>query len=215
MIRPSSTEARPHPGPVLDADADSGRSLKDLSKAINSFVTDPVLPLSDSLVNVIAGYLDRHQKYDDSASDRLQEELFVIFDKHVKGNPDSYAAWFGIIRRLLPVLQTQERLLQWFDACQGFIDTAPQDKGMITETVAGLMDVVLLAENYQETSDSDGGPNPVIHRLFSLWMDRFYPASVEGRPNAQHNEKLVREALIQFGKRRPKVCRNSRRCLKS
>ncbi|KAK0388588.1 hypothetical protein NLU13_4831 [Sarocladium strictum] len=182
----------------------SSTSLKDLTKAINTFVTDPVLPLPDSLVDVIAGYLDRHQKYDDSASDRLQEELFTIFDKYVKGNPNSYAAWFGIIRRLLPVLQTQERLLQWFDACQGYIDKAPVDKSMITETVAGLMDVVLLAENYQEASDGEGAPNPIIHRLFSLWMDRFYPASVEGQPNAQHNEKLVREGLIQFGKRRPK-----------
>lgn len=179
--------------------------MKDLSKAISSFITDPVLPLPDSLVNVIAGYLDRHQKYDDAASDRLQEELFHIFDKHVKANANSYAAWFGILRRLLPVLQTQERLLQWFDACQGFADKAPHDKGMITETVAGLMDVVLLAENYQENADSDDGPNPIIHRLFSVWMDRFYPASLEGHPNAQHNEKLVRESLIQFGKRRPKV----------
>ncbi|KAH8172776.1 hamartin protein [Sarocladium implicatum] len=182
----------------------SSASLKDLSKAINSFIVDPVLPLPDSLVDIIAGYLDRHQKYDDSASDRLQEELFVIFDKHVKGNPNSYAAWFGIIRRLLPVLQTQERLLQWFDACRGFVDKAPHNKGMITETVAGLMDIVLLAENYIDHSDSDGAPIAIIHRMFSLWMDRFYPASLEGHPNAQHNEKLVREALIQFGKRRPK-----------
>lgn len=95
--------------------------------------------------------------------------------------------------------------MQWFDACQGFIETAPHDKGMITETVAGLMDVVLLAENYQEASDGEIARNDIIHRLFSLWMERFYPASLAGYTNAQHNEKLVREALIQFGKRRPKV----------
>jgi hypothetical protein len=76
---------------------------------------------------------------------------------------------------------------------------------MMTETVAGLMDVILIAENYQETSDTDGPPNAVIQRLFSLWMERFYPASLDGHPSAQHNERLVREVLVQFGKKRHKV----------
>lgn len=179
--------------------------MKDLSKAINAYIPEPTLPLPDSLTDVIAGYLDRHRKYDDAAADRLQDELFSIFDKHVKNDPNTYAAWFGIVRRLLPVLQTQERLVQWLDACEGFVEKAPQNKGMITETVAGLMDIVLLIERYQEESDGDSSSSTALDRLFRVWMDRFYPASLEGRPNSEHNEKLLREALIQFGKRRPKV----------
>ena len=162
--------------------------------------------MPEDLIDTIAAYLRRHQKYDDAASDRLQEELFSIFDKHVKSNPSAAGAWLGILRRLLPVLQTPERIQQWFDACRGMLTRSTQDKGIIlNETVAGFMDLFTLADAYQDIADGQSVSNPIIDRLFDIWMDRLYPGSTAGISNLEHAERMIREALGQFGKKRPKV----------
>ncbi|KAK5998276.1 Tuberous sclerosis 1homolog-like-like protein [Cladobotryum mycophilum] len=179
-------------------------TLKELSKAIKDFIVEPTVPLPDDLVETIAAYLRRHQKYDEAASDRLQEELMLIFDKYVRGNPATSGAWMGIMRRLLPVLQTPERILAWFDACRGLLDKTDHEKNIVNETIAALMDVVTLADEYHEIADDDSASNPFIDRLFTTWLDKFYPAYSEGNATAEHNERMLRDALGHFGRKRPK-----------
>ncbi|KAI6781387.1 Tuberous sclerosis 1 protein-like protein [Emericellopsis cladophorae] len=182
----------------------SQTSLKELSKAINAYITEPTLPLPEELIETIAAYLRRHPKYEESAADRLQEELLSIFEKHVSGNLDASGAWIAILRRLLPMIQTPERLLLWMDTLQGILtQRVTHDRNVVDETVAGLMDLVALADDYQEDVGEGTSINPIVHTLFSSWMERFYPGVVEGIPNMEYNERMFREALIAFGKRRP------------
>ena len=167
---------------------------------------EPVAPLPDSLIETIAAYLRRHQKYDNGAADRLQEELLSIFDKHVKGRTTATGAWFGIVRRLLPVLQTTERILQLCDRCKGMLEkTVSYDRGLLEELVAGLVDLITVADEYHESTDGDVATNPLIDRLFFGWMDSFYPASSAGIPGSEKNERIIREALANFGKKKPQV----------
>ncbi|POR39087.1 Tuberous sclerosis 1 protein [Tolypocladium paradoxum] len=154
----------------------SSASLKELSKAIHVFIRHPTLPLPDNLVDTIAAYLRRHEKYDDAASDRLQEELQSTFEKHVKSNPAASGPWIALLRRLLPVLKTPERVLPWFDSCKGLLDRTGLDKLAIDETVSSLMDLVMLMDEYHITYGGDSATNPIIDRLLSIWMNRFYPA---------------------------------------
>ncbi|KND87916.1 Tuberous sclerosis 1 protein [Tolypocladium ophioglossoides CBS 100239] len=168
----------------------SSASLKELSRAIHAFILQPTLPLPDHLVDTIAAYRRRHEKYDDAASDRLQEELLGTFEKHVKGNPAASGPWVGLLRRLLPVLKTPERVLPWFDACKGLLDRTGLDKLVIDETVTALMDLVTLMDEYHITSGGDWATNPIIDRLFSIWMNRFYPALVEGNNGHEYNEGM-------------------------
>lgn len=180
------------------------RSLKDLSKAVNSFIVDPKLPLPDSLTATIDAYVEKHQRAaDDSASDRLQEELETTFEKHVRHNPNATGPWMGILRRLQPALQSAEKILFWFDACLQILDNTPLDKDVVKETVQAMMNTVKVAEFIQESYE--GELNPIIDRFFSIWLDRFYTAVAEGNKAIENNEKLLRDALVHFGKRRPKV----------
>ncbi len=181
------------------------RSLKELSKAIHAFIPHPTLPLPDSLVETIAAYLHKHEKYDEAASDRLQEELVSTFEKYVKGVPSASGPWIGILRRLLPVLQTPERVLPWFDSYKGLLDRTGLDKLVVDETVAALMDLVMFMDEYHVRSGGDSATNPIIDRLFSIWINRFYPEVVDEDTSHEYNERMVRDALKSFGKRRPKV----------
>jgi hypothetical protein len=164
------------------------------------------VPLPDEIIGTIAAYLRRHEKYDDAASDRLQEELLLIFDKNVRGNTAASGAWLSILRRLLPVLRTPERILVWLDACKGILDKTGFDKNIVSEAMEILKDIVTIADEYHDGAGNDFASNPLIDRLFEIWMDEFQPARFEGSQASEHSEKMISDALWQFGKKRPKVC---------
>lgn len=178
--------------------------MKDLSKGVHAFLSQPVLPLPEALLNVIAGYLDRHEKYDNAASDRLQDELLSIFDKHIKGNASAFGPWIAILRRLLPVLKVPDRILPWLDIYKGLLDNPGVDKFVVDEAIAALVDLVTVSDACHSSSP-DQVTNLIVDRLFSIWMTRLYPSLVEGATTHEQNERMVRQALKGFGKKRPKV----------
>ncbi|KAL6814137.1 Hamartin domain-containing protein [Trichoderma camerunense] len=179
-------------------------SLKELSKAIKDFIVEPTVPLPDDLTETIAGYLRRREKYDEAASDRLQEELLLIFDKNVRGNTAAAGAWLSILRRLFTVLRTPERILVWLDACKGILDKTGFDKNVVAEAMEILNEIVTISDDYHDGIGKDSATNPLIDRLFEIWMDEFHPARFEGYQPSEHSEKMISDALGQFGKKRPK-----------
>lgn len=182
----------------------SSASLKDLSKAIVAFLAEPTTSHPDELTQTIDAYLRRNQKHDEAAADRLQEELLSIFEKHVKDTPAVYAPWLSILRQLLSVLRTPERIFTWWDSCSGILAKGYPEKGVVEESLAILMEIMSIAEENHETSDADLASSPLIDRLFTRWMERLYPAATEAVTNLEYNEKITREALVEFGKRHPK-----------
>ncbi|KAM0449016.1 hypothetical protein ACHAO4_007972 [Trichoderma viride] len=179
-------------------------SLKELSKVIKEFIVEPTVPLPEEIVGTIAAYRRRHEKYDDAASDRLQEELLLIFDKNVRGNPAASCAWMGILRRLLRVLQTPERILVWLEACKGMLDKTDFSKHIVDEAMDTLNEIVAVADEYHDGAGNDFASNPLIERLFEVWMEDFQPAHFDGFLPSQHTQKMIGDALGQFGKKRPK-----------
>ncbi|KPM42409.1 hypothetical protein AK830_g4124 [Neonectria ditissima] len=192
IVNPASPDEAVAPVMALSA------SLKDLSKAIVTFLAEPTAPLPDDLSQVIDAYLRRHQKYDDAAADRLNDDLLSIFDKYVKDTPASYAPWLAILRRLLPILHTPDRIFAWWDSCAALSAKASPEKGVVTESLASIMDILSLVEQNSESSEENLFSNPLIDRLLTGWMDKLYPSASRGDASADYNEKLTREALVQF-----------------
>lgn len=183
------------------------RSLKDLSKTIRNFLAEPTLPLPDDLIETIAAYLQNHHEHDEAAADRLQEELVSIFEKQVKGESAATGPWIAIIRRLITVLQTPERIIYWFECFQGTLDhPSAQKKLLLDEVIAGLLDLAKHSDECQDIFDNRNVVSPFIDRLLRIWIDRVYPTHSEGVLNIEYTERMSREALVQFGKKRPKVC---------
>ncbi|KAM3555100.1 hypothetical protein ARSEF4850_006164 [Beauveria asiatica] len=182
----------------------SSSSVKDLCKVITAYIVEPALPLPDDVRAAIDAYLDKHEIYDDSVADRLQEDLVAIFEKYVRGNTSATGPWMAVLRRIQMALQSPEKVLFWFDACQNILDNTPLDKAVVKETIAAMMNTALLAEKLQDSFEKESTSNPIIDRLLSIWIDNFYPAHIEGNKSLEHNEQLLREALGQFGRRKPK-----------
>ncbi|KAG5982787.1 hypothetical protein E4U55_001325 [Claviceps digitariae] len=182
----------------------SSTLLKDLTKAINTFLIDPSLPLPESLLSTIDAILQRREEYDDAAADQLQESFLAIFDKRVKDNDRAIGPWIAIIRRILPVLRTPEKILPWFDACKRILKEQDPDERVVDEIVAALVDLAALIDEWQDPFAGDSASQSVIRRLFELWITRFYPALLDGNPTSEYNERLVRLSLSSFGRKRPK-----------
>ncbi|KAM0563609.1 hypothetical protein ACHAPJ_001334 [Fusarium lateritium] len=182
----------------------SSASLKDLSKAIVAYLAEPTTSLPDDLTQTIDAYLRRHQKYDDATADRLQEELFSIFNNHVKDTPGVFAPFLTILRQLLSTLRTPERIFAWWDACAALLSKSSPEKGVVEESLATIMEIISVAEENHDGADTDLASSPLIDRLFTGWMEKLYPAATEALTSLEPNEKITREALVQFGKKHPK-----------
>ncbi|KAG5926382.1 hypothetical protein E4U42_003359 [Claviceps africana] len=182
----------------------SSTLLKDLAKAIHAFLNDPSLPLPESLLSTINALLQRHEECDDTATDQLQESLLYIFDKRVRDNGRAAGPWMAILRRILPLLRTPENILPWFDACNAILNDQDPDSCVIDETVAVLMELTTLMEEWHVPLAGDSASKPVVRRVFELWIERFYPALLDGSPTSEYNERLVRLSLSNLGRKRPK-----------
>ncbi|EOO03865.1 putative tuberous sclerosis 1 protein [Phaeoacremonium minimum UCRPA7] len=183
----------------------SSASTKDLSKAINAFLPTPTLPLPDELAQVIEGYLEKHEKYDDAAADRLHEELMLIYHKSVQDHPARYAPFLAILRQLRPAVKTSERFIQWWDKLvEPVLDHLGHEKGLASEAIASTIDILTADDANQDNVTPDSGSLQLANRLLGKWMHLYQITQPEGKSAQGFKEKLLRETVLQFAKKRPK-----------
>ncbi len=185
------------------------RSTKELTKAINAFIPSATLPLPEDLSRVIEGYLEKHAEYDQGASERLQEELLSIYHKSVQDQPARYAAFLAILRRLRPAVRSPAHILLWWDKLvEPVVESLSREKGLAHEALANV-ESLLIYDGDDEQGDGDGVSSPIANRLLEKWMDVVQDAQLEGNSSASYKEKLLRETVLLFGKKKPKVGDNS------
>jgi hypothetical protein len=178
--------------------------LKELSRVVCLHIATATVPLPDDLTQTIDSYLLKHEKYDDSSSDRLQEEMLSIYHQNVKDFPVRHAAFVRILSLLLPVLRTSTRIFQWWEILSDSLDGQySKEKMLVAESFAALLYVLLQDEDVSQHANGDSATNPYADRLLSMWMDKCNVTQVDGVGPVI--EKPIREALLFYGKRQPKV----------
>ncbi|OLN87983.1 Tuberous sclerosis 1-like protein [Colletotrichum chlorophyti] len=183
----------------------SSASLKDLSKALTSFLSSPSLPLPSEVAQVIDAYLNKHEKYDESSADRLQDELLSIHDKHVNGAPAKYAAFVHIFRLLVPVIRTPARLSKWWDILNdSAFEHFTREKGLMEESHNAILEVLMLGNPDNDDSTAEPVANPFAKRLLSTWFEKYYKVQSESDLTAQSSERAIRQVLLTYGKKRPR-----------
>ncbi|KAJ0379045.1 hypothetical protein COL26b_002826 [Colletotrichum chrysophilum] len=184
----------------------SSASLKDLSKALTSFLSaSPSLPFSDDITQVIEAYLNKHEEYSDSSSDRLQDDLLGLYEKHVKGTPSKYAVFIHIFRLLVPVLRTPARLFKWWDILNDpVLENFTREKGLMEESHNATLEVLMLGHVDNDDSTAEPTVNPFAQRLLSSWKDKYYKTQSGNDLTGESSERAIRQALLTYGKKRPK-----------
>lgn len=162
--------------------------------------------MPDDLNDVIAAYLERHEKYDDAASDRLQEELTTIFNKSVIGHAERYAPFLALLRPLRPALRTPARIVQWWDRfLELVLENLNVQKGLAGEALRSVLELVVFEEDDYDKPATDG-PNIFADRLLSRWMQlNALKQAATGSGSGDSKEMFMEEAIMIFGRKDPKV----------
>ena len=186
------------------------RSLKDLIKAI-SLTSNLIIPLPDDLLQVIHAYLEKHASYDDSDSQRLQEELLAVYQREIVDKPFRLAPFLAILRTLRPGIRGSGRLVQWWEALSKIVlNKLGEEKGLAVEAKNVLLSILV----YDEDEDGDGElvkddnttSETVAESLLATWLAKVNAASTDFDVEARFVEGQIRLILVSFGKKRPKVC---------
>ncbi|KAK1597389.1 tuberous sclerosis 1 [Colletotrichum navitas] len=180
-------------------------SLKDLSKVLASFFVSPSLPLPDDVAEVIDAYLNKHEKYDDSSAERLQDELLSTWEKQIKDAPAKYAPFLHIFRLLVPAIRAPARLLKWWEMLHNpVLENITREKDLMEESNLATLEVLMLGTPEDDDSSAEPGTNPFAKRLLLAWLERYHKIQSESDLSAQSSERTLRQALITYGKKKPK-----------
>ncbi|ORY63183.1 Hamartin protein-domain-containing protein [Pseudomassariella vexata] len=182
----------------------SAPSLKELTKAISTAIPTASLPLPDDLVEILEGYLRKHEKFDESISDKLNDELLTIYQKEVAHFPARYVAFLNIIRRLRPLVGQPEKILRWWDLCLPVFAHLNKEKDLASESQAVVLDILTSDDTNEAEGPNSGSGKALAETVLTMWVR---DCKVAGRgEDALENfkEKQLRETLIIYGKKRPK-----------
>ncbi|KAL8339871.1 hypothetical protein RB601_006142 [Gaeumannomyces tritici] len=175
-------------------------SVKDLVKAISTFLSSPTLPLPEDLGLVIEAYLEKHPRRDDPAADRLQEELLQLHQRFVHGHPARFAAFLSILSSLRPSLFTGPKALQWFEILNDdVLESVWQEKDLAGETLS------VIESTLASKLDESEGLKLMLVRSLDRWIGFADVAAQSGEPSIIFKERMIRQTLVTWGKKQPKL----------
>ncbi|SPN97549.1 uncharacterized protein DNG_01060 [Cephalotrichum gorgonifer] len=178
-------------------------TLKSLSKTLSTHIPTLRIPLPEDLDEVLESYLRKHEKYDDSNSERLHDVLLSAYNSHVAGHPERLAGFVAVYSRLLPVLRTPSRIMQWWDLLGNAIEVHfSSERGLMSECFSSLLNLLSLDDIQSGEEGSGRVMNPFVRRVMSMWLEHYQGTSL--RSSADTIEKSLRDSLVFYGKRRPK-----------
>ncbi|KAI1437146.1 hypothetical protein GGR50DRAFT_114984 [Xylaria sp. CBS 124048] len=196
-------------------------TLKELVRALTGFVQTPSLPLPDDLVEVIEAFLyKRIERWDESSAEKVNDELLSFFKHEVAPKPPRYAAFIAILRRLRPLIGQPARVLQWFELLQPLLTHLSRQSNLASESQGIVLDILTADDGNDTKAFTGGAAGPVAEKIILLWFRAV--ESLQAGPDAskEFKEKLLKETLILYGKKRPKdlmgvinqfVCKRSHR----
>ncbi|KAI1083495.1 Hamartin protein-domain-containing protein [Whalleya microplaca] len=183
----------------------SAPTVKELIKAINSFIPTANLPLPDDLVEVIDKFLCKYEeKFDEAVADKVHDELLAILHKEVTQEPTRYPAFLAILRRLRPLIGQPAKIFQWFDLLMPVLNCLDQEKGLASEGEGAVLDLLTADDGTNSSSPMGSAALQLAERILLLWLDEFDVVKKVPDASAEFKEKQLRHIIILYGKKRPK-----------
>ncbi|KAH8585545.1 Hamartin protein-domain-containing protein [Bisporella sp. PMI_857] len=178
-------------------------SLKELTKTLSSAILSTSLPLPEDLIRVISLYLEKHSTHEESESQRLQDELFIIYQNLVVDRPSRLAPFLAILRNLKPAIRGSGRLLQWWDKLAvPVLNKLGEEKGLAEEAKNTLLEILVEDD---EDDDSVSTSTAVANNLLEAWLKKNFISVKDFDDDARFVENQIRIILLAFGRRRPQA----------
>lgn len=177
-------------------------STKELLKALTTYLSssNPAFPLPEDVAQVIEAYRTKHDRHDDSADERLQDELLQLYQKLVHGQAARIGPFLAILRSIRPKMWTSPQAAHWFDVLiDDVLDHIWQNEALAREvTVSHDLVMKSSAEDHQGTAS-------VMGRCMERWMQYAHPTWRGSDPGTRFKERRIRHMMLTWGKKSPKL----------
>lgn len=178
--------------------------MKEVVRTISSCVTNATVPLPEDLLEVIQAFLDKHDTIEDSDSQRLHEELLVIYHKDIVHHPNRYSFFLALLRHLRPVLKGR-RLLEWWDLLYpNIFNSLTEEKGLANEAQSILLNILVYDEDGEGSAEAGKISGALFDRLIKLWLENCN-ATAADNPAAYLIKGQIQHILLSYGRKRTKV----------
>lgn len=178
-------------------------------KAINASAASAAFPLPDDLLEVIGSYIDRKSAIDDTETQRLQDELIIIYNKEVDNKPGRFPWWIALLRLLRPALKKSQFLQYWWDRTSGEMKEHMGDQRGLASAIRHLLVEIMTfdtgEENTKEFDEAATTSRFYCDKVLRLWLEKSRVAAVTGDSSAVFLERQLQSILMAFGRMRPKV----------
>ena len=184
-------------------------SLKDITKNLNSSLSSAQASanLPPNIEHSIQACLDRELKVDDAASQRLQEDLLSIFNRHIAPVETKLGAFLQALVLLEPYLRAQARKQEWWVlVIRPVLDSFGRRRVEIERASEYMLHVL----DYDAEDDPDGlrakQSAHFTNLLLETYLSRTNTPDVDTQEYSLENEHIASQlesVLVSFGRRKP------------
>lgn len=203
QYRANGIRATPRIGIMADGTTDS--TLKDAVKAINAtFSADSVSTVPEELQRTIEDFLERRQETD---SQKLQEELFITYNKYAGVGTEKQNAFADLLRLLLPAIANKDSLDEWWALLiKPTLDTIGNKRNAI-ESAKELLLSILVRDSGGAGTDGISLAAQFTRGTLDAFFSRTRLPTAEGEVVSPEDEFIAHEwenVLVAFGKKKPR-----------
>jgi hypothetical protein len=96
--------------------------------------------------------------------------------------------------------------MQWWETVMlPMLDHLTEEKGLVFEYRGILLDILIYDTDGEKKSYDANASALLSEKLLELWLKKTFINYSEAGPDVQYLEEQVKQVLIEFGKKRPKV----------
>ncbi|KAK3400166.1 Hamartin protein-domain-containing protein [Sordaria brevicollis] len=101
-------------------------------------------------------------------------------------------------------MKTPARIFEWWDRLlDPVLEYVGQEKGLAREVATNTLDLLMIDRFDESSNSSEASLSPFTERLLSRWMDA-RASQMNSFPVADFKDRMVKKALMAFGKKDPK-----------
>lgn len=158
----------------------------------------------------LTAYLEKHNKGDEHASARLQDELRIIYKSHVDTNPRKLGPFISTLKTLRPSMNTGRDITRWFDTTiKPFVEQLGSRRTFVDDAQDFVVGGMLYDEEDSDAREKAHASSQLTHKVLQEYMARarLLAGDEETISYKTQNQALLQlqSMLIAFGRKQPKV----------
>lgn len=185
--------------------------MRECVKALNTTFSAPTVPypLPDELRETIEIFLDRYENIDDHDSQRFQEDLHALYQRHVAQSPEKRGPFLSLLRLVRPAITGEARLTTWWSLLiKSTIDGIGHKRHEIEDASEFLQTILVYDPDHDKDGEHAQLSSLFLKRILDVYLIRTNILSSSEDSISPENDFVshqLESIIVTFGRKMPKV----------